>query len=54
VLRKFVGVLALALVAAIAYLALAPVPVEPVAWEAPQAPGYVGPHAPNSRLAGLH
>jgi sugar lactone lactonase YvrE len=45
--------LALALVVAIAYLALAPVPVEPVAWEAPRAPGYVGPHAPNSRLAGL-
>ena len=39
--------------AAIAYLCLWPVPVAPVAWKAQEAPGYVGPHAPNSRLAGL-
>jgi sugar lactone lactonase YvrE len=42
------------LVAVIAYLAAWPVPAEPVAWQAPPAPGYVGPHARNDRLAGLH
>lgn len=34
-----------------AYLAAWPVPVDPVAWPAPVAPGYVGAHAPNDRLA---
>ena len=38
-------------VALISYLALWPVPVEPVSWKAPPASGYVGPHAPNTRLA---
>jgi sugar lactone lactonase YvrE len=36
-----------------AYLLLWPVPVEPVAWRAPPAPGYVGVHAVNTRLANL-
>ncbi|MFC3378921.1 SMP-30/gluconolactonase/LRE family protein [Rugamonas sp. CCM 8940] len=36
-----------------AYLSLWPVPIEPLAWQAPAAPGYVGAHAPNSRLAGV-
>lgn len=40
-------------VALAAYLCLWPVPIEPVSWAAPVEPGYVGPHAPNSRLAGL-
>ncbi|NND82502.1 MAG: strictosidine synthase family protein [Gammaproteobacteria bacterium] len=40
-----------ALIALVAYLLLWPVPVEPVAWKAPAAPGYVGPLAPNTRLA---
>jgi sugar lactone lactonase YvrE len=46
---------ALASVAALAsaYLLLAPVAIDPVAWSAPAAPGYVGPHAPNTRLANL-
>lgn len=45
---------ALAMLAALAaYLALWPVPVQPVAWVAPPAPGYQGPHAVNTRLAGL-
>jgi sugar lactone lactonase YvrE len=51
--RKAVLAGAILLVAAIAYLALAPVPVEPVVWQAPPAPGYTGPHAPNTRLAPL-
>lgn len=37
-----------------AYLTLWPVPVQPVAWQAPTAPGYLGPHAPNQKLAGLN
>lgn len=36
-----------------AYFSLWPVPIEPVSWDAPSAPGYVGVHAPNNRLAGL-
>ncbi|MCU0898055.1 MAG: SMP-30/gluconolactonase/LRE family protein [Burkholderiales bacterium] len=52
-LRRFVWAIALVLVAGIAYFVFAPVPVEPVVWQAPQAPGYVGPHAPNTKLAGL-
>lgn len=35
------------------YLALWPVPVEPVSWDAPAAPGYTGAHAVNHKLAGL-
>lgn len=35
------------------YLTLWPVPIEPVSWNAPSAPGYIGPHAQNNRLAGL-
>jgi sugar lactone lactonase YvrE len=40
-------------VALAAYLALWPVPIRAVSWQAPQAPGYVGAHAANSKLAGL-
>jgi sugar lactone lactonase YvrE len=36
-----------------AYLSLWPVPVRAVAWKAPPAPGYTGPHAQNNKLAGL-
>ncbi|MCE3262128.1 MAG: Strictosidine synthase, conserved region [Pseudoduganella sp.] len=42
--------LALAL---IGYLALWPVPAEPVAWQAPAAPGYTGAHAANDGLRSL-
>src|SRR5438067_5911579 len=41
--------MALALALA-AYLILWPIPIEPVAWHAPPAPGYTGAHAPNTRL----
>ena len=33
-----------------AYLFLWPVPVQPAVWQAPKAPGYVGPHAVNQKL----
>ncbi|MCO4240113.1 SMP-30/gluconolactonase/LRE family protein, partial [Acidovorax facilis] len=43
-----------AVVAVAAYLAMWPVPIQPVAWTAPAAPGYQGVHAPNQRLAKLN
>ena len=52
--KKIMAALGLLLLAAIAYLALWPVPVKPVAWVAPAAPGYVGVHAVNDRLAHLN
>ncbi|CAN7695028.1 SMP-30/gluconolactonase/LRE family protein [Acidovorax sp. LjRoot66] len=42
-----------AVLAGAAYLVWWPVPIAPVAWSAPAAPGYQGVHAPNQRLAGL-
>ncbi len=50
---RVAGVLGVAVLAGAAYLAWWPVPIEPVAWSAPAAPGYQGVHAPNQRLAGL-
>jgi len=51
-MRVILVVLAL-IAAALAYLLFWPVPIDPVAWQAPPAPGYVGPHAVNTRLAQL-
>jgi sugar lactone lactonase YvrE len=39
--------------ATVGYLCLWPVPIEPVAWEAPAPPDYTGPMSRNSRLSGL-
>lgn len=36
-----------------AYLIFWPAPIEPVSWNAPAPPGYVGPHAVNTKLSGL-
>ena len=36
-----------------AYLLLWPVPIQPVAWTAPQAPGYTGAHTVNTKLSAL-
>jgi len=45
----------LLIVAALAgYLAFWPVPIEPVAWQAPASPGYAGSHAANARLGAVH
>jgi sugar lactone lactonase YvrE len=41
------------LLALAAWLTLAPVPADPVAWQAPPNPGYTGPYAANTRLASL-
>ena len=35
------------------YLLAWPVPISPVVWDAPAAPGYTGPHATNTKLANL-
>jgi sugar lactone lactonase YvrE len=51
--RPFLASLALLLAAAGAYLALWPVPIDPVAWDPPPAPALEGPFAPNARLRGV-
>lgn len=50
---RIAGALGLALVGIVVYLCAWPVPAEPVSWNAPTPPGYVGAHAPNARLADL-
>jgi hypothetical protein len=52
-MKKAVLTLALLFLALVAYLGLWPVPIQPVAWNAPAAPGYSGVHAANNKLAGL-
>ena len=52
-MKKTLAGLALVVIALAAYLALWPLPVEPVGWPAPPAPGYTGPHAANQGLARL-
>jgi sugar lactone lactonase YvrE len=51
--RKLAGATGLSVTAVAAYLWFWPVPAEPVSWSAPTPPGYVGAHAPNTRLSGL-
>jgi len=53
ILSKLAGGTALIVAGVVAYLACWPVPADPVPWQAPVAPGYIGAHAPNTRLAGL-
>lgn len=48
-----VRLLALALLLLAGYLVLWPVPIEPVAWQPAEAPGYQGPHERNERLANM-
>jgi sugar lactone lactonase YvrE len=52
-MKKVALALGALLLALLAYLLWWPVPVAPVAWQAPPAPGYTGAHQPNQRLAGL-
>jgi sugar lactone lactonase YvrE len=51
--RKFLKLLRLVVVLAVAYLLLWPVPITPVAWEAPESKGYTGPYFPNLALKSL-
>ncbi|TDM07989.1 MAG: hypothetical protein C4K60_00220 [Ideonella sp. MAG2] len=52
-MKKLLLTLVFLLAGLASYLLLWPVPIQAQAWVAPNAPGYVGPHAPNTRLAGL-
>ena len=49
-MRRMLGWL---VVLGLAYLLLWPVPIDPVAWEAPEDAGYTGDFAPNERLTGV-
>lgn len=51
--RKVLAAIGLILIVFVVYLLVWPVPVRPVAWQAPAAPGYVGPFAQNNRLKNL-
>jgi type II secretory pathway component PulM len=51
--RKFLAAVGLILTLVALYLLIWPVPVKPVAWQAPVAPNYVRPFAWNDRLKGL-
>jgi sugar lactone lactonase YvrE len=52
-MNRAVRIVALVVTALAAYLALWPVPIEPVAWQAPPSPGYTGPHAANEALSAV-
>ncbi len=52
-MKKFVLTIVVLLFLLAAYLLLWPVPIKPVSWDAPMPPGYVGPHAVNTKLANL-
>lgn len=53
-MKKAAWIAGVPVVALGAYLSLWPVPIDPVAWAAPTAPGYTGVHAVNTKLAGLN
>jgi sugar lactone lactonase YvrE len=52
-IKKILWLLLLIIAAIILYFVAWPVPVDPVAWEAPSNPGYTGPFAVNQRLKGV-
>jgi sugar lactone lactonase YvrE len=53
-MKKFVLMIVAILFVLAAYLMLWPVPINPVSWNAPMQPGYVGPHTVNTKLANLN
>ncbi|WP_322993660.1 SMP-30/gluconolactonase/LRE family protein [Limnohabitans sp.] len=53
-MKKLFGVCGGLVLAGLAYFCLWPIPIEPVSWDAPAAPGYAGPHAVNDKLAKLN
>ncbi len=52
-MKKIVLPIAVILFFLVAYLIFWPVPIKPVSWDGPMPPGYVGPHAVNTKLANL-
>ncbi len=51
--KKILWLLVVIVILTIVYFVAWPVPVSPVAWEAPPNPGYTGPFAVNNRLKGI-
>jgi len=52
-MKRALQVLVLLVAVLAGYLAFWPVPIEPVAWQAPPWPGYTGPHAANQQLGAV-
>ena len=52
-MKKLILTICALLLLTAAYLTLWPVPIEPVGWNAPMPPGYIAPHAVNTKLANL-
>lgn len=52
VIKRVLLLVVVLLAACIGYLLLWPVPISPVAWTPPAAPGFAGPYQQNDRLAG--
>ena len=52
-MKKIIVTIVAALFLLAAYFIFWPVPINPVSWNAPMPPGYVGPHAVNTKLASL-
>ena len=53
-MKRLFGVLGGLVLAGLAYFSFWPIPIEPVSWDAPAAPGYAGPHVVNDKLAKLN
>ena len=53
-MKRFLAWLGVLLLGLAGYFAFWPIPIAPRAWTAQPAPGYLGPHARNDRLAGLN
>jgi sugar lactone lactonase YvrE len=53
-MKRLFGILGGLVLAGLAYFSFWPIPIEPVSWDAPAAPGYAGPHAVNDKLAKLN
>ena len=52
-LKKILWTTVAVIIVTVLYLVAWPVPIDPIAWEAPPNPGYSGPFAPNQRLTGI-
>jgi sugar lactone lactonase YvrE len=52
-MRKFILLVGVVILLVAAYLLAWPVPIDPVAWQAPASTGYAGVHARNEKLAGV-
>ena len=52
-MKKFLKVVGLLVIAAVIYLLIWPIPVDPKSWTAPENKGYVGDFAPNTRMANV-